>query len=49
MRERTGAEPRPKNLEDAVRHSLKTFGIRLNRTGQDGFAQAVREALPAMH
>lgn len=33
------------DLENAVRHSLKAFGIRLNRTGRGGFAKAVREAV----
>jgi transposase len=33
------------DLENAVRHSLKAFGIRLNRVGRGGFAQAVREAV----
>ena len=33
------------DLENAIRHSLKAFGIRLNRTGRGGFAQAVREAV----
>ncbi|MCS3761318.1 transposase [Bradyrhizobium centrosematis] len=30
------------DLENAVRYSLKAFGIRLNRVGRGGFAQAVR-------
>jgi transposase len=33
------------DLENAVRHSLKAFGIRLNRVGRGGFAQAVRAAV----
>ncbi|BBB97199.1 MULTISPECIES: IS110 family transposase [Bradyrhizobium] len=33
------------DLENAVRHSLKAFGIRLNRVGRGGFAQAVRDAV----
>ncbi|WP_315767132.1 IS110 family transposase [Bradyrhizobium sp. SZCCHNR2009] len=33
------------DLENAVRHSLKAFGIRLNRVGRGGFAQAVRTAV----
>ena len=33
------------DLENAVRHSLKAFGIRLQGTGRGGFAQAVREAV----
>jgi transposase len=33
------------DLENAIRHSLKAFGIRLSGTGRDGFAQAVREAV----
>ena len=33
------------DLENAVRHSLKVFGIRLGKVGRGGFAQAVREAV----
>ncbi|BAM88112.1 transposase [Bradyrhizobium oligotrophicum S58] len=33
------------DLENAIRHSLKAFGIRLNRIGRGGFAQAVRDAV----
>ncbi len=33
------------DLENAIRHSLKAFGIRLNRVGRGGFAQAVRDAV----
>lgn len=33
------------DLENAIRHSLKVFGIRLNRVGRGGFAQMVREAV----
>jgi transposase len=33
------------DLENAIRHSLKAFGVRLHRTGRGGFAQAVREAV----
>ena len=33
------------DLENAIRHSLKTFGIRIKGTGRGGFAQAVREAV----
>jgi transposase len=33
------------DLENAVRHSLKAFGIRLSKVGRGGFAQAVREAV----
>jgi transposase len=33
------------DLENAIRHSLKAFGIRLHRTGRGGFAKAVREAV----
>lgn len=33
------------DLENTIRHSLKAFGIRLNRVGRGGFAQAVREAV----
>ncbi len=35
------------DLEKAIRHSLKSFGIRLHRTGRGGFAQAVRETVAA--
>ncbi|MEK9285748.1 IS110 family transposase, partial [Bradyrhizobium sp. ISRA442] len=33
------------DLENAIRHSLKVFGIRLSHVGRGGFAQAVREAV----
>ena len=33
------------DLENAIRHSLKAFGIRLKGAGRGGFAQAVREAV----
>jgi transposase len=33
------------DLENAIRHSLKAFGVRLNSTGRGGFAQAVRDAV----
>jgi transposase len=33
------------DLDKAIRHSLKVFGIRLNHAGRGGFAQAVREAV----
>jgi transposase len=33
------------DLENAIRHSLKAFGIRLSRIGRGGFAQAVRNAV----
>jgi transposase len=33
------------DLENAIRHSLKAFGIRFKGTGRGGFAQAVREAV----
>jgi transposase len=33
------------DLENAIRHSLKAFGIRIKGTGRGGFAQAVREAV----
>lgn len=33
------------DLENAIRHSLKTFGIRIQGAGRGGFAQAVREAV----
>jgi transposase len=33
------------DLENAVRHSLKAFGIRLKGTGRGAFAQVVREAV----
>ena len=36
------------DLENAIRHSLKAFGIQLSRVGRGGFAQAVREASPGM-
>jgi transposase len=32
------------DLENAIRHSLKAFGVRLNKVGRAGFEQAVREA-----
>jgi transposase len=33
------------DLENAIRHSLKAFGIRLKGTGRTGFEAAVREAV----
>jgi transposase len=33
------------DIENAIRHSLKAFGIRSNRTGRGAFAQAVRAAV----
>jgi transposase len=33
------------DLENAIRHSLKAFGIRLGKTGRGGFAKAVLEAV----
>jgi transposase len=33
------------DLENAMRHSLKAFGIRLGRVARGGFASAVREAV----
>jgi transposase len=33
------------DLENAVRHSLKVFGIRLGKVGRGALAQAVREAV----
>jgi transposase len=33
------------DLENAIRHSLKAFGIRLSRVGRGGFAQAMRDAV----
>src|SRR6266576_3679352 len=33
------------DLENAIRHSLKAFGIRLSGTGRGGSAQAAREAV----
>jgi transposase len=33
------------DLENAIRHSLKAFGIRLSGIGRGGFAQAVRNAV----
>jgi transposase len=35
------------DLENAIRHSLKAFGVRISGTGRGGFAQAVREAVAA--
>ncbi len=32
------------DLENAIRHSLKSFGVRLNKVGRGGFERAVREA-----
>lgn len=32
------------DLENAIRHSLKSFGIRLSKVGRGAFEQAVREA-----
>lgn len=32
------------DLENAIRHSLKSFGIRLSKVGRKAFEQAVREA-----
>jgi transposase len=32
------------DLENAIRHSLKSFGVRLNKVGRGGFDKAVREA-----
>ena len=33
------------DLENAIRHSLKSFGVRLNKVGRGGFERAVREAV----
>ncbi len=33
------------DLENAIRHSLKAFGIRLSKVGRGGFEHAVREAV----
>ena len=33
------------DLENTIRHSLKAFGIRLNKVGRGGFERAVREAV----
>jgi len=33
------------DLENAIRHLLKTFGIRINGAGRGGFARAVCEAV----
>jgi len=33
------------DLENAIRHSLKAFGIRFKGCGRGGFAQAVRETV----
>jgi transposase len=32
------------DLENVIRHSLKSFGVRLSKVGRGGFEQAVREA-----
>ena len=32
------------DLENAIRHSLKSFGVKLNKVSRGGFEQAVREA-----
>ena len=32
------------DLENAIRHSLKAFGVRLHKVGRGGFEQAVRDA-----
>lgn len=32
------------DLENTVRHSLKSFGVRLNKVGRGGFDAAVRTA-----
>jgi transposase len=32
------------DLENAIRHSLKPFGVRLHKVVRGGFAQAVRDA-----
>jgi transposase len=32
------------DLENTIRHSLKSFGVRLNKVGRGGFEQAVRAA-----
>ncbi len=32
------------DLENAIRHSLKSFGVKLHKVGRAGFEQAVREA-----
>lgn len=34
------------DLENAIRHSLKSFGIRLSKVGRGAFEQAVRTAVP---
>jgi transposase len=43
------AAPQPEaqglDLENAIRHSLKAFGIRIKGTGRTGFDAAVREAV----
>ena len=33
------------DLENAIRHSIKSFGIRIKGTGRGGFARAVREGV----
>jgi transposase len=35
------------DLENTIRHSLKAFGVRLNRVGRGGFEAAVRDATAA--
>jgi transposase len=35
------------DLENAIRHSLKSFGVKLHKVGRGGFAQAVRDACAA--
>jgi transposase len=35
------------DLENAIRHSLKSFGVRPNKVRRGGFDEAVREACAA--
>jgi len=39
--------PWPRNQRYAIRHSLKTFGIRFNGAGRGGFARRSAKLLPA--
>jgi transposase len=41
---RRNLKPKFLDLENAIRHSLKAFGMRFKGCGRGGFAQAVREA-----
>jgi hypothetical protein len=35
------------DLENAIRHSLKSFGVKLNKVGRAKFDEAVRDAAAA--